>query len=394
MSMRERQPGRLEAGAAWLEGTHRVTSPAQTWERVQPLLREAGVTRVADLTHLDSSGVPVHTAVRPRATTHVTSQGKGVSPILSKVSAVMESLEMWRAEQPLVPDLVDRPAGEPGDLVDYPVRALDLVDPSLVSDAMPLDWSRAVTVVSGEATFVPTRCVGMDRRAVDRWQPPTFTMWTNGLASGNTREEALLHAMCELAERHAIGRAAPDISAQPVAPHSLGDPVLDLVVEQLEATANRVDLYHLDSELGVPCFAATVRSDEGGGSSFAGFGCHPAPGVAACRAVTEAVQNRVALIAGTRDDIATWRYGREEQAPVTSPSRVASADRDEPACAAHATTGWSLDIAHNLRTLAERMEAHTGYAPCYVALTPDDYPIDVVKVVAPGLGAHNMAGLR
>jgi ribosomal protein S12 methylthiotransferase accessory factor len=380
----------MTTSTSWLEGTYRVLPPSETWARIQPLMVEAGVTRVADLTHLDSSGIPVHSAARPRATTHVMSQGKGVTPLLSKVSAVMESLEMWFAEQPREPDLRAVPAAELGGVVDYPLEALDLTDPTIVTAATPLDWTDALTIAGGIPTAVPTRCVGMDRRAGERWEAPSLTRWTNGLASGNNLVEALHHALCEITERDAIAGAAPDITARPIRASSLADPTLDGLVDLLLSTGNELMLYDLGGSLEVPCVAAMVRSDEAGGGRFAGFGCHPDRGVAACRAVTEAVQNRVAFITGTRDDLPAWRYGQAEVAGVEPPRPP---DPGPPAAEAPLPPVDS-DLSGHLDGLVGRITARTGFAPCYVSLTPDDCPIRVVRVVAPGLGSHTLAGLR
>lgn len=54
----------------------------------------SGITRVADLTRLDYIGLPVYTAIRPNSQTLTASQGKGANPLLAKLSAVMEGIEL------------------------------------------------------------------------------------------------------------------------------------------------------------------------------------------------------------------------------------------------------------------------------------------------------------
>lgn len=58
-------------------GTHRLVPPEVTWERIRPILRTLGITRVADVTGLDDVGIPVHQAIRPASHTLSVSQGKG-----------------------------------------------------------------------------------------------------------------------------------------------------------------------------------------------------------------------------------------------------------------------------------------------------------------------------
>ena len=47
--------------------THRAMAPEETIKNVEPKLRTAGVTRVAEITHLDRVGIPVYSAIRPGA---------------------------------------------------------------------------------------------------------------------------------------------------------------------------------------------------------------------------------------------------------------------------------------------------------------------------------------
>jgi len=76
-------------------GTHRVVSPVQTLERVEPYLAEMGITRLANVTGLDRVGIPVVMAMRPNSRSVAVSQGKGVDLDAAKASAVMESVESW-----------------------------------------------------------------------------------------------------------------------------------------------------------------------------------------------------------------------------------------------------------------------------------------------------------
>jgi ribosomal protein S12 methylthiotransferase accessory factor len=372
--------------ALWTEGTFRAVSPEQTWRAVQPLMREAGITRVADLTHLDSSGIAVHTAARPAATTLVMSQGKGVTPLLSKVSAVMESLELWFAEQPIIPEISGVTERALQAQLGYRLTDLDVDDRSILTVDTPLEWSRAERIVTGEPTLVPTEYLRLDRRAGQSWQPPLFVKSTNGLASGNSVTEATLHGLCEVIERDAIGQASPHVTSRPVDPDTLASAAVTSLVSQLRSRRNSVGVFDLTTQLDVPCFAATVGGDGFAPRLFAGFGCHPDSGVAATRAITEAVQNRVTLIAGTRDDLPTWRY---EQLWSASP-----AVSGPPPTAVSHVEKFSGDLRDGVVRLAKAVEFLTGYEPLVARLTPPQCPIHVVRVITPGLRSHDMSGLR
>src|ERR1700712_3043758 len=93
------------AAKAYLRGTHRLVPPAQTVERVRPMLRALGITRVADVTGLDSIGIPVVMVCRPNARSLSVAQGKGQDLDAARASGLMESIEQWHAEHIVRPML-------------------------------------------------------------------------------------------------------------------------------------------------------------------------------------------------------------------------------------------------------------------------------------------------
>src|SRR5919112_2788422 len=93
----------LEAETELRDGTHRAATLEATWKRFAPAARRAGITRIADLTGLDTLGIPVFAAIRPMGLSLSTQQGKGLTALAAKVSALMESLETWSAEHLALP---------------------------------------------------------------------------------------------------------------------------------------------------------------------------------------------------------------------------------------------------------------------------------------------------
>ena len=63
-------------------------------------LKKLGITRVGDLTGLDTIGLPVWFAVQPNSRTLAVSQGKGLTHDQARISAVMEAAESAIAERP------------------------------------------------------------------------------------------------------------------------------------------------------------------------------------------------------------------------------------------------------------------------------------------------------
>ena len=77
----------MRSGKQVTSGTHRAASLRQTLARAWPVARAIGVTRLADVTGLDTVGIPVCAAIRPDGRSLSTSQGKGTSLVAAQVSA-------------------------------------------------------------------------------------------------------------------------------------------------------------------------------------------------------------------------------------------------------------------------------------------------------------------
>ncbi len=96
----------MTEGKIDLGGTIRVRDAASTLAWIRPLLPQFGITRVANITGLDRIGIPVWTCIRPNGRSLSVSQGKGLTPELAQVSAVMESIECHHSEYVRPPELV------------------------------------------------------------------------------------------------------------------------------------------------------------------------------------------------------------------------------------------------------------------------------------------------
>ncbi len=359
-------------------GTHRVRHPDQTWHIVAPKLPRYGITRVADVTGLDVIGIPVVMAVRPLAKSLSVSQGKGQTPQLARVSAIMEAIELWHVEY-AAPQAVHRnvPARELH--LPYPVTDLTSRPGSLITDRTPLDWVGATGLLSGDQVPVPTESVGFESPDRRRWLPPGFVHTSNGLASGNSVQEAALHALYEIVERDATADLPPGSLGGPVDQPTIDDESCRELIDRIRRADVLLTLCHMPSRFGVPCFSAQVWS-----SDFPircrGYGAHLDPAVAASRAVTEAVQSRLTAIAGSRDDLPSIyghvRLGRS--APPDAPEgglpwrNVANSPRS------------FTDVAEEVAWVASTVGAGCrGQEPLIADLSTDD-EFAVVRVIAPG----------
>lgn len=368
-------------GPVKLPGTLRDRSPEDTWELVRPRLGAYGITRVAELTGLDIIGMPVFMAVRPLATTVGVSQGKGATPLLARLSAVMESIEMSVCERYFTtPDAFVAQAAD----LDLPYATTEITptDRSVISDRFPLKWAPAVALGDGAPTFVPLRAVAMDGIADGTWRPPTQFCSANGLASGNNLAEATIHALLEVIERFSTaGMAKTSIRQRKV---------LDLatmpacwsrdLIEHLHDLGFWVEVVDCSTVPGVSTFATFVWSPDMPGL-YAGSGSHFLPEIAVQRALTESVQSRMSVISGAREDIgiSAYRGVRYPVAPVTVEPNQTWDAISPPAL------GPEVPSAEVLAWLADQVSVMSGRPVLRVDMTPPGEPFAVCKVVVPGL---------
>ncbi|MEW1599351.1 YcaO-like family protein [Streptomyces sp. NPDC093808] len=361
-----------------LRGTVRVRPPEETWQAVAGRLPQYGITRVANLTGLDVIGLPVWAAIRPASRTLSTSQGKGATDLLAKLSAVMEAIELWHAEQPL-PVIARGPAAEIAP--DCPVAELPLLVPypERTLARIVWDWTSGTGLVSGAKRLLP---VDLVRRRVQRpeWTPDLLRATSTGLACGNSRDEALLHALFEVIERDVLYRDGQCGGRRRtlIAPASIGDPWGAEIVDRLSAAEMTLEIALVDGPYGLPVFLAYLWAEDHP-AVFAGGGCHRNPGIALTRALTEAAQSRLTVIAGTRDDLAD-APGSSDTAPVRPATSTGLIPWPE------ATARFTLPEAGFARLVAEAaacVHSVTGHEPVALDLS-EAGPVHAVQVVCPG----------
>jgi ribosomal protein S12 methylthiotransferase accessory factor len=375
----------------FFRGTHRVRSPEDTLADYARFMPRMGITRLANVTGLDRIGLPVCVAVRPNSRALSTSQGKGETLAAAKVSALMESIESWHGERidhpvrvasyrELAQDaLVARPA-------DLPLRA-----DAHWADERPIEWIAGEDLLSGRPCWLPLDTVTTN--FVDApGRQPLFLRSTNGLASGNHPLEAVVHALFEVIERDALTlwslRSEADRRAGWVDPATVTDGPLQAVFATLHDKGIRMLLEDVTSDLGVPTYSCTLVDDPASAHwraipKIVGHGCHFDPVVALSRAVHEAIQSRVTVIAGSRDDLFPRDYqnaaGREDHARLVEDARQAKRPFREPD--AEPLPTFEADLQRLLAVLRD----HGVPQVAAVNLQRADIGIPVVKVVVPGL---------
>ncbi|MCV7075980.1 YcaO-like family protein [Mycobacterium szulgai] len=372
-------------------GTYRIISPEQTWQAVQPMLRPAGITRVADLTWLDDLGIPTVQAVRPASLTLSVSQGKAATYRAAQVSAVMESLEIWHAEN-VTPELFSMSATEIAHALTYDPAQLLRPARSFYHPGARLHWMTATTLLTGRQTWVPWEAVLVNAAVENRWDPPLFSMDTTGLASGNSYWEASLHALYEVMERHAMAAGVPGTTLFEVPLDDVAGSRCAELIDLIHQAGSELKIARTDTWDGFYCFTAELCSRMLG-VPFSGFGLHHDPNVALSRAITEAAQSRLTAISGAREDLSPALYHRFARVHAYGPLRPTM--RQLPAAE---PTPWHVSgtgsLSDLLATAATAVAAVSGTEPLAVVCNLAGSCVPVVKVLAPGLTAAHGSPMR
>ena len=302
----------MTAPVKLLPGTWRTATIAQTWQRFSPLAKRVGITRIANITGLDTLGIPVFSSIRPRSRSLSTQQGKGVTVDAARVSALMESLETWHAEHLCNPARVGtaKSLRKLANVVDITLLA---PGPQRVTMSTNLRWIEGWDIVNQVAVWVPEQAVTLD--CVFGKRQRYFDVSSNGLASGNTMVEAAVHGLCEVIERDAEAQWRRAGADRRLVLETVTDRNCRALLTHCERAGMRVWAWNITADIDVPVMAVALAEDprrprlrELG--VYQGFGCHPDAAIALSRAITEAAQTRLTYIAGARDDFFPFDYAR------------------------------------------------------------------------------------
>lgn len=278
----------------------RSVSAEETLRRIEPMCKVAGITRVADITGLDRIGIPVFSSIRPGAQEGAISiyNGKGLTEVQARVSAIMEGLERYSAEV-----RGDKMVRKHFNDVHDPIDPRSLILPAGASvqvGSHPIAWVEGFDLVQEMRVQIPANAV------FHPYQPKAdlglFRSNTNGLASGNDMEEAILHGLCEVVERDAWSicegrrRVNADIT--------LGKGRIGDLARKFTDKGIELHVKDMTSDVGLPVVAVAADDVEmkDPGLLTLGIGAHPDPEVAVIKAMVEVAQSRLTQIHGARED--------------------------------------------------------------------------------------------
>jgi ribosomal protein S12 methylthiotransferase accessory factor len=373
-------------------GCARTRPPEETLLALEPFWARMGLTRLANITGLDTIGIPTALAVRPNAKSLSVSQGKGVTLAAAKVSALMESLELFHAEATLL-ELRLATAREMRNnehIIDLNALPRSFRDPS---PGMRCLWAPGTDLTTGAPIWVPFGLVTMDLTLPLLEGSEVYPPSSNGLASGNERNEALVHALCELIERDAytrfFQRHADAKRALRVDLRSVQDMTCRALLEAYARADVLVEVWDMTSDVGVPAFLCAVLEAEANPFRHVGLahgsGAHLDPAVALARALSEAAQSRLTRISGSRDDMLPENI-QDLQRPSRRAEHLRYFDAEHGILAHRSNTGFSTTtFEDDVRYLIERLAACGLSQVVGVDLSRPGWPVSVVRTIVPGL---------
>ncbi len=339
-----------------------------------------------------------------RAIEHGGSAGKGSTPAQAEASALCEAIERYSGilqggETVLRRRMADFPDGEalhPNAIELFsasqferaPARAGRRSPPVRFDASQALDWTPVWSFTADAWRYVPTRLL--------YYAPPAggevnqFCANSNGCASGNTLEEAILQGFFELVERDAFACWWYNRIRMPaVDPASFGSPYLAEASVRYERLGRELWMLDLTHDLGIPVFVAISRCASGAEERITyGAGCHFDPLVAAMRALCELNQ----MILAWNDDAAepngdtTAQVTREWlRAAKLADRPYLAPDPDAPLRAAPAGRAPDSGDHRDDIALCRRIVEDAGMEFLVLDQTRADVGLSVARVLVPGL---------
>ena len=358
---------------------------------VEPYRADIGLSRVADITGLDNIGIPVYCSYRPKGLLLQANSGKGLSHEQAQCSAWMEAFEYMHMEKPLDSTALTTEAYAhitKGNNSILKYEDLNTQQSPFFSHLTTIDWILLDGLHDDKHYLCPKDMVYLSSRS--------FTpCHTNGLSSGNSNSESILHGILELVERDAYSRIISNgrLIIRDVGKNidlkTLDAPVLSGLVEMVESAGSSLYLILLPSSIPVYSFWSVIVDESSPmpvGSFNIGLGCHPNPLVAAVRAITEAAQSRLIYIHGNREDI---RHKSVFSSDYHIPSSVFRFFRDltkfsfQDVCSMDSPCDCST-VDSSLSNILEQLQRN-GFARIYSHVLRDEsLTFSVTKTFIPG----------
>lgn len=374
----------------WLtaRGQRRAQPLSQTLAMARRAATIAGVSRLADVSGLVPFGIPVFQAVRPMARLLSVAQGKGLSRMAAMVSALLEAAEMDTAERlPSPPSMAALQALDDA-TIDLWSSAPRSALGTRLNPARARHWLEGRDLFNDRRVQLPWDLLSLD---ICRPMPPDIQPSSVGLATGNDMTEATVGAVAELLEhdlqaalRHLTPREMRECQLDLA---TIDDPLCEPLLRRIASRGYSLRLWSMGQHANIAAFRCTISEALPSGACLpptAGTGCHPDRTIALIRAILEAVQSRITMVAGAREDLTIEHY---RDGPAKSLRLVFGTLAFGPGPLAwsdvpHRATGGK---AEDLDVLLAVAASRSKLPVVLYTHTPPDADLAIVHALAPGL---------
>lgn len=407
------------------DGGHRSVTPERTLRNYDPLVSPitgvvsqlAPVREAEGLLHVYIAGH--NQAFKLDRLDHLkrslrhASAGKGVSESQAKASALCEAIERYSGERQgdevVVTASYRRMRAEHGAAVIHPntvmrYSARQLAEheawnakgskfnrvPEPFDEDLPIDWTPVWSLTHEAERYLPTQLLYYQSPASADCARFLAMGCSNGNASGNNLEEAVLQGLFELIERDAVALWWYNRLRKPgVDIASFGEPWLLDLAAYYDTLGRDTWALEVTSDLGIPAFVAVSRRREGPQERLLfGLGCHLDARIALQRAFAEMNQMLGMARDGQEADDLTIEDAETLAWLTTATLETQPYLAPDPAVPQRTRTDyWVLhsgDLLADLNLCRERIESR-GMEVLVLDQTRADVGMPVAKVIVPGL---------
>jgi thioglycine synthase len=413
----------LKSRKKWTsKGTSRIQPVEATLEKVNPMINEIGISRIANITDMDRLKIPNYSSVLPGTEDYIwVYGGKGPTKNHAKASAIMESIERFSALQRNYTFKVIQGSYEELSK-SYNILTYDEVIEPLsftLDNKMIMDYCMGYDLLNEKDILVPAPLVIFKYMPKPPSVNPYAFYHTNGLASGNVIEEAICHALCEVIERDSTSISEfvssafqyhilrtiensfiqngiklntieskkfiddngiyPDVDL-----NNIDSEQIKYLLKRFENCQITINIKNITSDLGIPTFIASsvewINHDYG--YLVEGHGAHPDSRIALIRAITEVSQSRAANIQGSRDDLRKMKYDFEDSDDKRSWQFMKSTKNIK---FSDIESFYNEDILDDIKLILAKLKKKGLNKSIIVNLTNPKLNIPVVRALVPGL---------
>ncbi len=370
----------------------RSRESSETQQIIQPYIKDIPITAINDISISEEIECYTYEIRKERSISGYLNLGKGFSKIDAKVSGIMEAIEMSVVEMTAPNYWYSRECFR------------DYVKDEVTNIGMPLQLKKE-TYLYGEDLLTSTikkqrGSTLLYNNSIGDGISECSNSKTNGLASGNNTEEATIHAINELIERHQMNTKRTRPFGRIINIDQDGG--FQTLIRKLLDAGLKTNFYILGIMANTTTVECTISSAhiEGVNQSYEcqGWGCSEDANISCARALAEAIQgfalakamehkqyglgsettSKKGYIEGVNNYTSNVRSRRNSFVRLREKVPVKEIDFKEMLLTRGGTSASVGELAYRLR------DEGYGRIERYI-LTSSTLPFSVVRVIIPGL---------